>query len=363
MVYVDDDLFTRLSHVAIWNTRQTEFGKEMPYAGRPAYGGTIVGPPADTTWLRITHRVDPRNGEHELRGLDQPRRQHLGPRRRVDAARRGATCGRPGVARRATHRPGGHRAVRLVPHRTADPQLPRRHRTSPHHRAGGTTHDPSGQHQLLPPPLPGARRRRGGGGRPHRVRRRQVSRRGRRGHRERQQVHRQVHRARGHAGLLERLHRRRRPVHGRAGQAVPDREPEDHGEAEHHPVGRLLPEGPGRGDRREGPGRRRHAPGPAGHERRAQGDRAGRRRRRRPGPGGVRLQPGELEGRHLPGQALRHPARRALAGHVLAQGRRREGGRDRGADGRRVLRGGAQGLPGGRQRPAVLDALASGRAT
>ena len=33
MVYVDDDLFTRLSHVAIWNTRQTEFGKEMPYAG------------------------------------------------------------------------------------------------------------------------------------------------------------------------------------------------------------------------------------------------------------------------------------------------------------------------------------------
>ena len=59
MVYVDDDLFTRLSHVAIWNTRQVEFGKEMPYAGRLSYGGTIVGPPADTTWLRITHRVDP----------------------------------------------------------------------------------------------------------------------------------------------------------------------------------------------------------------------------------------------------------------------------------------------------------------
>ena len=30
VVYVGDDLFTRLSHVAIWNTRQTEFGKEMP---------------------------------------------------------------------------------------------------------------------------------------------------------------------------------------------------------------------------------------------------------------------------------------------------------------------------------------------
>jgi hypothetical protein len=53
--------------VAIWNTRQTEFGKEMPYAGRLSYGGTIVGPPAETTWLRLTHRVDPGNGEHELR--------------------------------------------------------------------------------------------------------------------------------------------------------------------------------------------------------------------------------------------------------------------------------------------------------
>ncbi|MEU9835695.1 hypothetical protein AB0D67_29520 [Streptosporangium sp. NPDC048047] len=39
----------------------------MPYAGRIAYGGTIVGPPAETTWLRLVHRVDPRDGEHELR--------------------------------------------------------------------------------------------------------------------------------------------------------------------------------------------------------------------------------------------------------------------------------------------------------
>jgi arabinan endo-1,5-alpha-L-arabinosidase len=39
----------------------------MPYAGRLQYGGTIVGPPAETTWLRITHRIDPGNGEHELR--------------------------------------------------------------------------------------------------------------------------------------------------------------------------------------------------------------------------------------------------------------------------------------------------------
>ena len=68
IAYVDDDQFARLSHVAIFNTRQTEFGKEMPYAGGLAYGGTIIGPPAETTWLRLTHRVDPDNGEHELRG-------------------------------------------------------------------------------------------------------------------------------------------------------------------------------------------------------------------------------------------------------------------------------------------------------
>ena len=67
IVYVGDDLFTRLSHVAIFNTRQSEFGKEMPYAGRLSYGGSIVGPPAETTFLRISHRIDPSNGEHELR--------------------------------------------------------------------------------------------------------------------------------------------------------------------------------------------------------------------------------------------------------------------------------------------------------
>jgi arabinan endo-1,5-alpha-L-arabinosidase len=66
IAYVDDNLFTRLSHVAIWNTRQTEFGKEMPYAGGLSYGGTIVGPPAETTWLRITARVDPATKEIRL---------------------------------------------------------------------------------------------------------------------------------------------------------------------------------------------------------------------------------------------------------------------------------------------------------
>jgi hypothetical protein len=67
VAWSSDDDFVRLSHVAIWNTRQVEFGRELPYAGRLSYGGTIVGPPAETTWLRLTHRVDPGNGEHELR--------------------------------------------------------------------------------------------------------------------------------------------------------------------------------------------------------------------------------------------------------------------------------------------------------
>ncbi|HEX2182408.1 MAG TPA: family 43 glycosylhydrolase [Rubrobacteraceae bacterium] len=67
VAYVNDDHFLRLSHVAIWNTRQTEFGKEMPFAGRLSFGGMLVGPPDETTWLRLAHRVDPQNGEHEFR--------------------------------------------------------------------------------------------------------------------------------------------------------------------------------------------------------------------------------------------------------------------------------------------------------
>jgi len=68
VAWASDDDFARLSHVAIWNTRQVEFGRELPYAGWLSYGGTIVGPPAETTWLRLSHRIDPRTGEHELRG-------------------------------------------------------------------------------------------------------------------------------------------------------------------------------------------------------------------------------------------------------------------------------------------------------
>jgi hypothetical protein len=66
IAYVDDDHFARLSAVAIWNTRQVEFGYEIPYAGSTSYGGNIAGTPAATTWLRLAHRVDA-TGEHEYR--------------------------------------------------------------------------------------------------------------------------------------------------------------------------------------------------------------------------------------------------------------------------------------------------------
>ncbi|MFE9693580.1 family 43 glycosylhydrolase [Micromonospora sp. NPDC005806] len=67
VAYVDDDRFARLAQVAIWNTRQVEYGYELPFAGRTVYGGTIVGTPATTTWLRLAHHVDPVTGEHEFR--------------------------------------------------------------------------------------------------------------------------------------------------------------------------------------------------------------------------------------------------------------------------------------------------------
>ena len=67
VVYVNDDDFLRFTHVAIWNTRTTEYGKEQVFAGRPAYGSMLVAPPSDTTWLRLSHRVFAATGEHAYR--------------------------------------------------------------------------------------------------------------------------------------------------------------------------------------------------------------------------------------------------------------------------------------------------------
>ena len=110
VAYAGDDDFARLSHVAIWNTRQIEFGRELPYAGRLSYGGMVEGPPAETTWLRLAHQVDPANGEHEFRA-GQPRRAALGLGRRVDVPGRPGAADRPGLPRR--RRSAGDRGVRL----------------------------------------------------------------------------------------------------------------------------------------------------------------------------------------------------------------------------------------------------------
>ncbi|MCP3802368.1 family 43 glycosylhydrolase [Allokutzneria sp. A3M-2-11 16] len=68
IAYADDDDFARLSHVAIWNTRQLEFGRELPHAGRLVYGQLTLTAPAPRIWLRLAHSVDPVSGEHRFRG-------------------------------------------------------------------------------------------------------------------------------------------------------------------------------------------------------------------------------------------------------------------------------------------------------
>jgi arabinan endo-1,5-alpha-L-arabinosidase len=55
VIYGDDNNFIKLSHVSIWDTRQTEFAKELfpVQPGYPRYGNTVIGPPGDWTYLRI----------------------------------------------------------------------------------------------------------------------------------------------------------------------------------------------------------------------------------------------------------------------------------------------------------------------
>ncbi|HEX5809208.1 MAG TPA: family 43 glycosylhydrolase, partial [Anaerolineales bacterium] len=65
VIYSDDDNFIKLVPVSIWETRQTEFAKELAPvpAGYPRYGNTVVGAPAEWTYLRIVRRS---NNEGEL---------------------------------------------------------------------------------------------------------------------------------------------------------------------------------------------------------------------------------------------------------------------------------------------------------
>ena len=59
VVYGNDDNYVKLVHVSIWETRQTEFAKELAPvpAGYPRYGNTVVGAPGEWTYLRIVKRT------------------------------------------------------------------------------------------------------------------------------------------------------------------------------------------------------------------------------------------------------------------------------------------------------------------
>jgi arabinan endo-1,5-alpha-L-arabinosidase len=60
VIYASDNSFVKLVNVSIWNTRQTEFAKEVAPtvpSGYPRYGNTVVGPTGEWTWLRIVKRT------------------------------------------------------------------------------------------------------------------------------------------------------------------------------------------------------------------------------------------------------------------------------------------------------------------
>ncbi len=59
VIYGDDNNFIKLAEVSIWNTRQTEFAKELyPVpAAYPRYGNTVVTAPGYWTYLRIVKRT------------------------------------------------------------------------------------------------------------------------------------------------------------------------------------------------------------------------------------------------------------------------------------------------------------------
>jgi beta-xylosidase len=70
-IYENDDKYVRLDHVAIFNTRQIEFGKEKPDPTPTTgdgprerrFGGTVLDNPEQVTWLRIVARTNPTTGE------------------------------------------------------------------------------------------------------------------------------------------------------------------------------------------------------------------------------------------------------------------------------------------------------------
>jgi arabinan endo-1,5-alpha-L-arabinosidase len=64
VIYGDDDNYIKLVEVSIWETRQTEFAKELAPVppGYPRYGNTVVGAPGEWVYLRIVKETT-REGE------------------------------------------------------------------------------------------------------------------------------------------------------------------------------------------------------------------------------------------------------------------------------------------------------------
>ncbi|GAB3731423.1 hypothetical protein GCM10027590_40430 [Nocardiopsis nanhaiensis] len=67
VAYVDDDDFARLGTLALHETRQAEFSRELTTDGRVDSGSHWGGPTAPQMWLRLHHRVDPDTGELHYR--------------------------------------------------------------------------------------------------------------------------------------------------------------------------------------------------------------------------------------------------------------------------------------------------------
>ncbi|MEU8226027.1 family 43 glycosylhydrolase [Kribbella sp. NPDC048915] len=69
VAYIDDSDFARLGSVAIWRTRQTEYGRELvarPSDGATSYGAAAIGRSAPTLWMRLAYQKNAA-GEHVYR--------------------------------------------------------------------------------------------------------------------------------------------------------------------------------------------------------------------------------------------------------------------------------------------------------
>ncbi|HYP19167.1 MAG TPA: family 43 glycosylhydrolase, partial [Chloroflexia bacterium] len=79
VLYQDDDRFLKLVHFSLWETRQTEWAKEVgasdpDRARNHTYGNTVISSPGQpglittTTWLRIVKRIDSVTGQQYYTG-------------------------------------------------------------------------------------------------------------------------------------------------------------------------------------------------------------------------------------------------------------------------------------------------------